>query len=194
MRKWPSVQRRIEAEQGQIEEQPTEQPLAEEQPPGEQQLREHQPAEQRAEETTPEGGESLIAPIAKLRHRRDSFLAPLSIDELLDPVGPCVSDSGQRCSDKGFLAMPLENYLELLDWTARQAVVGKSGKTRASVPPVLQRLGLDAASWCELVSDFGKLFCTVAGRPECVDAMRSHCTHRRYHLRRRARELFALTD
>jgi len=90
------------------------------------------------------------------------LLDPLSIDGLLDPVGPCVSDSGQRCNDKGFLAMPLENYLELLDWTARQAVAGKVGKTPASVPLILQRLGLDAASWCELVSDFDRIFCTVA--------------------------------
>jgi hypothetical protein len=133
-------------------------------------------------------------PIEKLRHRRDSFLSPVSIDELLDPIGPCVSDTRDRCSDKGFLAMPLADYLELLDWTARQAVLGKRGKTPASVPPILQRLGLDQASWSELVSDFGKLFCTVAGSPDSVDSMRSHGTHRRYHLRRRARELFAVTD
>lgn len=119
----------------------------------------------------------------------DSFLAPLQIDEQSDPIGPSVSESGQRCSDKGFLAMTLEDYLQMLDWTARQAAPGKRGRTPASVPPVLKRLGLDAASWCELVTDFGKLFCTVAGRPECVDSMRSHRTHRRYHLRRRAREL-----
>jgi len=57
--------------------------------------------------------------------------------------------------------------------------------TPANVLPVLKRLGLDGASWCELVSDFGKLFCTVAGRPEQVDTLRSHRTYRRYHLRRR---------
>ncbi len=63
--------------------------------------------------------------------------------------------------------------------------------THENFPPVLKRLGLDRDSWCELVSDFGKLFCTVAGRAEQVDLLRSHDTHRRYHLRRRARELFA---
>lgn len=85
----------------------------------------------------------------------------------------------------------LEDYLELLDWSARQVAPGKRGKTPESVPPVLKRLGLDRDSWCELVSDFGKLFCTVAGRPEQVDLLRTRRTHRRYHLRRRARELFA---
>ena len=87
--------------------------------------------------------------------------------------------------------MSLEDYLELLDWSARQVVSGKRGKAPENLPPVLKRLGLDRDSWCELVSDFGKLFCTVAGRPEQVDLMRSHRTQRRYHLRRRARELFA---
>ncbi len=156
-----SVQRRIEAEQ------------------------------ERARDELPAHNESPRTPTAKLRHRRDSFLSPVSIDELLDPIGPCASGSKERCSEKGFLAMPLASYLELLDWTARQTVSDKRGKTPASVPPILQRLGLDQASWCELVSDFGKLFCTVAGSPDCIDAMRSHRTHRRYHMRRRARELFA---
>ena len=36
---------------------------------------------------------------------RDSFLAPLTIDERNDPIGPCVSRSGKRCSDKGFLSL-----------------------------------------------------------------------------------------
>nr|WP_052329595.1 transposase [Rhodopirellula sp. SWK7] len=136
--------------------------------------------------------EARHPPIDKLRHSRDSFLSPVSIDELTDPIGPCASESGERCSDKGFLPMTLASYLELLDWTARQVAPGKRGRTPAKSPPILQRLGLDRSSWCELVNDFGKLFSTVAGNPECVDAMRSHCTHRRYHLRRRARELFSL--
>ncbi len=90
--------------------------------------------------------------------------------------------------------MPLEDYLELLDWTARHTVSGKRVRTPAGVPPILVRLGLDTATWCELVSDFGRLFCSVAGRPECVDSLRCHRTHRRYHLRRRARELLMTSD
>ncbi|TWT56282.1 hypothetical protein CA85_42830 [Allorhodopirellula solitaria] len=91
--------------------------------------------------------------------------------------------------DKGFLPMPIEDYLELLDWTARQTAPGKRGRTPAEIPPILVRLGLDRATWCELVSDFGRLFCCVAGRPACVDSMRCQRTHRRYHLRQCAREL-----
>ncbi|GAA5505647.1 hypothetical protein [Novipirellula caenicola] len=124
----------------------------------------------------------------------DGFLSPLSIDERFDPIGPCVSQSATRCSNKGFLSVSTADYLEMLDWTARQVRPGKRGRTPSGVPPVLKRLGLDAASWCELVSDFGRLFSTVAGRPECVDSMRSHHTRRRYHLRQRARELLTRLD
>ncbi|MFG0263494.1 MAG: hypothetical protein ACF788_13970, partial [Novipirellula sp. JB048] len=126
--------------------------------------------------------------------RRDNFLAPVSIDERSDPIGPCASRSGKRCSDKGFLAMSLEDYLQTLDWTARQIAPGKSGRTPADAPPVLQRLGLDTPTWCELVRDFGRLFYLVAGRPECVDPLKSRKMQRRYHLRRRARELLTRAD
>ncbi|MFG0262144.1 MAG: transposase, partial [Novipirellula sp. JB048] len=89
--------------------------------------------------------------------RRDNFLAPISIDERSDEIGPCASRSGKRCSDKGFLAMPLEDYLQMLDWTARQIAAGKSGCTPADAPPVLQRLGLDTPTWCEQVPDIGRM-------------------------------------
>ena len=124
----------------------------------------------------------------------DAFLAPLAINELHDPVGPCASSTGKRCSDKGFLGLQLVDYLALLDWTARQVAAGKRGVTPSATPSILVRLGLEPSAWCELVKDFGKLFCSVAGRPDYVDSMRCHRTHRRYHLRRRARELLTLHD
>jgi hypothetical protein len=43
--------------------------------------------------------------------------------------------------------MSLADDLELLDWTARQAVLGKRGKKPVSVAPIWQRLDLDQASW-----------------------------------------------
>ncbi|WP_246112406.1 hypothetical protein [Allorhodopirellula solitaria] len=119
-------------------------------------------------------------------HRSTIVARRLRPSELIR-VG-CLRRAEPIC-DKGFLAMPIEDYLELLDWTARQTASGKRDRTPAEIPPILVRLGLDRATWCELVSDFGRLFCCVAGRPACVDAMRCHRTHRRYHLRRRAREL-----
>ena len=104
-----------------------------------------------------------------------------------------VSPSASMKSDRFLSPLSIEDYLDLLDWTVRQVVPGKRGSTPNTLPPVLARLGLDAACWCELVSDFGRLFCSVAGRPECVDSMRCHRTQLRYHLRRRARVSLAVS-
>ena len=54
----------------------------------------------------------------------DAFLSPLTINEQTDPIGPSASRNGKRCSDKGVLAMPIEEYLALLDWTASGLLPG----------------------------------------------------------------------
>ncbi|MEO8268880.1 MAG: hypothetical protein ABI557_04110, partial [Aureliella sp.] len=132
--------------------------------------------------------ESLEAPD---RHS-DRFLAPLTIDELRDELGALPSTSGYRCSDNGFLNMSIEDYLALLDWTARQAVNGKRAATPANTPAILQRLGLEADVWCELVKDFGTLFSLVAGRPAAIDQARTNGRQARFHTRPRTRELLSV--
>lgn len=123
------------------------------------------------------------------QQRSDSFLAPLTIDEFCDALGPCPNQRGERASDKGFLAMSLESYIELLDWTARQIVPGKRGSTPEEAPAILERLQLDASAWCELVRDFGSLFSLVAGRPQVIDATRSRGRQSRFRVPPRLREL-----
>jgi len=93
---------------------------------------------------------------------RDSFLAPLTIDERNDPIRPCASRSGKRCSDKGFLSLSTLDYLELLDETARITRAGKAGATAMDLPPIFERLKLDVGYWKLLVKDFGRLFSLVA--------------------------------
>lgn len=122
----------------------------------------------------------------------DAFLAPLSINEHQDEPGPRPSKAGKRCSDKGFLPMSTQAYLELLDWTARTCILGKKGKTPCYLPPVLVRLKISSATWEELVTSFGKLFRQVAGHPEAISSDRVKSGKvRKLHLGRRARELFA---
>ena len=87
--------------------------------------------------------------------------------------------------------MSVPDYLQLLDWTARQTAGGKRGRTDGSVPPVLQRLGLSSNTFVELTRDFGSLFGHVAGHCELIDAMRSCRTGRRYYLPKRARQLLS---
>lgn len=124
----------------------------------------------------------------------DAFLSPLPIDERLGPLGPCASDSGQRCSDKGFLSISVQDYALLLDWTARQRVAGKRGVTPASASTVLNRLGLATDSWCQLVARFGELFFSVAGQPTVIDSARSRLRQRRFRVRPAARKLFSDAD
>ncbi|WP_146520583.1 hypothetical protein [Stieleria varia] len=145
----------------------------------------HTSAQRRVEAIT--GGPSVDSDDG-LQHD-DSFLSPVEIDEAAEQPGPNLSKSGSRCSEKGFLWFSKERYLELLDWTARQIADGKPGRTPDGLAPILKRLGLESSVWCELVTDFGKLFKTVAGNPFHVDAHRSRQTQRRFRVSRRVRDL-----
>ena len=87
--------------------------------------------------------------------------------------------------------MSVEEYLELVDWSARQLAVGKRGRTPAESTPILERLGLSVTVWLELVANFDNLFTTIVGIPESIDKMRGKTTGRRFHVRAETRELFA---
>ena len=64
--------------------------------------------------------------------------------------------------------MSLSDYLELVDWTGRQMVAGKSSMP-AHLPPILQRLGMESSTWLPLIRGFGRLFHRVAGAPKTLD-------------------------
>ena len=122
---------------------------------------------------------------------RDRFLARLPIDEQNEAAGACPNQNHDRCSDKGFLPLQTEDYLELLDWTAREVVRGKRGHTPATSPPVLQRLSLDVEAWRALVHDFGQMFYHAAGRPRTIDGCRSRVQQRRFYVPRQTRRLLS---
>jgi REP element-mobilizing transposase RayT len=122
---------------------------------------------------------------------RDRHLSPLAIDERHDPIGACLSLSGQRASDKGFLPMSEAAYLELLDWTARELKPGKRGQTPANLEPLLERIEVDAETWCSLVKDFGRLFYAMAGKPHVIEGHTSRDGQRRYKTKGVARKLLA---
>ncbi|MEM9644282.1 MAG: hypothetical protein AAF989_04740 [Planctomycetota bacterium] len=96
---------------------------------------------------------------------KSGWMSPIEMDEKSDPVGPCVDDSGRRASFKGFLALPLKKYLELLDWTGRQVRSDKIGAIPKHLLPILTRIGVDSGSWCSLVETFDSVFKTAAGTP-----------------------------
>jgi hypothetical protein len=123
----------------------------------------------------------------------DGYLAPLTIHERTDPLGPRCHRGGLRCSDKGFLPLSTEAYLELLDWTARQVRSKQSGRGRTPprIRPIFERLAIGGDVWCELVRGFGRLFYAVAGKPQVIDARRTRDGRRRYKAKREVRELLA---
>lgn len=121
----------------------------------------------------------------------DAFLSPVSVSVVSDQPGAMTSRTGKRCSDKGFLEMSEQAYLELLDWTARQTAAGKAGRTPDDHPPILARLGLPASVWLEMVAGFGRLFPAMAGLPQHVELERSRKRGLRYHIPAAARQLFA---
>jgi REP element-mobilizing transposase RayT len=121
----------------------------------------------------------------------DGFLAPVCVDEVHDPIGPHPSSRFPRCSDKGFLSMSALEYLQLLDWTARQVRPDKPGSTPDDLPPILDRLRLEPKIFTDQVRLFGRMFSAAAGQPQTLSDARSLRTHRRYYVRPLARTVFA---
>ncbi|NIL96142.1 MAG: hypothetical protein GTO53_02400 [Planctomycetales bacterium] len=123
----------------------------------------------------------------------DRFLAPVEFDEHRHGIEPVPSALPYRASDEGFLPISVTQYIQLLDWTARQVVRGKPGATPADLPDVLERLGVSSTAWCGLIRDFGRIFSLVAGLPETLKKQRGRRTQRPFHTRRRFHELFTTT-
>ncbi len=65
---------------------------------------------------------------------------------------------------RGFLAVDLDDYLTLLDWTGRKVVEGKKGSIPGHLAPILERLEIDGDQWLYSAQHFGSMFYRVAGR------------------------------
>ena len=96
----------------------------------------------------------------------DGWLSPIPVQEPVH-VGRTPTPSGdafsRRASDRGFLPMLLDEYLQLLDWTGRQLRQGKSGTIPANLSPILERLSVNATHWSDTVAQFGRWFHRAAG-------------------------------
>lgn len=119
---------------------------------------------------------------------RDGWLSPV---ELQTQEPSLTSTSRQRASDRGFLPLKLNQYLQLLDWTGRQVCTNKQGAIPAQLKPILERLQLSSDCWVDLIDGFGRWFHRVAGRPP---SMETECQRRGrswLHGISRARQAFA---
>jgi len=96
---------------------------------------------------------------------RDAWLSPVpDADVRAESVQPASSGSTRRASDRGFLPISLDEYLELLDWTGRQIRADKRGAIRADLRPILERLRINADAWIDTIERFGKKFRRAVGR------------------------------
>jgi hypothetical protein len=150
------------------------------------------PAASATTEFPSDGNPSATMSLDNARH-----LAPIDLQEGTTTPGPDAHAGGDRCSNKGFLPMSTEQYLELLNWTARRVVHDKSELTPPQVVSLLQRSGLSDETWCGLVRDFGRLFSLVAGKPHQIETYRparraeSTPASHRHRVRCQLRELFS---
>ena len=99
--------------------------------------------------------------------RRDGWLSPI---ELQTVEASLTSTSCQRASDRGFLPLKLEQYLQLLDWSGRQVRANKRGAIPAQLAPILERLQISTTCWVDLIDGFGRWFHRVVGRPPNMEA------------------------
>ncbi len=80
-----------------------------------------------------------------------------------EPTGRRAPRRPWRASDKGLLAITLDQYLELLDWTGRQLPASGKCAIPASLEPILVRLGLRPEHWLASVLEFDRRFGFVVG-------------------------------
>jgi len=103
---------------------------------------------------------------------RDAWLSPVPDADVPATQGsPRASSPPRRASNRGFLPMTLDEYLELLDWTGREVRADKRGAIPATLLPILGRLRINAETWVETIEQFGKKFRRVIGRVSSMAAL-----------------------
>ena len=88
-----------------------------------------------------------------------SWLSPVYLDERsdaltsLDSASDCNPVGSARISNKGFLPITIDQYLTILDIVGRALRNGKRGRIPSILPPILERLKLDAGNWFHSILD-----------------------------------------
>jgi len=101
----------------------------------------------------------------------DAWLSPVADEDVpLESRQPSAIGSARRASDRGFLPMTLDEYLELLDWTGRQVRRDKRGAIPQHLLPILRRLQVNTDVWVDTIERFGRSFRRAAGRVSSLAA------------------------
>jgi hypothetical protein len=78
--------------------------------------------------------------------------------------------AARRASNKSFLPLTLQQYLNLLDWTGRQARTDNRGQIPGDLLPIPERVQLSSETWLETVKNFGRWFHRAVGRVDSLAA------------------------
>ena len=109
---------------------------------------------------------------ARIEHGPQAgWLAPVPLDPPRKKVREKLSP--RRASNKGCLAMSLDQYLQLLDWTGRQWRSDKRGSLPKGLDPMLERLQCSSETWLDLVKNFRKRFRVEIGLPATLNSVSS---------------------
>ena len=109
---------------------------------------------------------------ARIEHGPQAgWLAPVPLDPPRKKVREKLSP--RRASNKGCLAMSLDQYLQLLDWTGRQWRSDKRGSLPKGLDPMLERLQCSSETWLDLVKNFRKRFRVEIGLPATLQSVSS---------------------
>ena len=76
----------------------------------------------------------------------------------------CVGTKGHA----SILFLTFEEYLDLVDWTGRRVVEGKSGAIPNHLAHILIRLSISTERWLDTVQGYGGLFYRVVGQIENI--------------------------
>lgn len=126
---------------------------------------------------------------------RDGWLSPVKLEALDGQktyADPLVSSSGLRASDRGFLSFNVQEYLLLLDWTARQRGRADQASMPAEIAPLLDRLGIEPELWQDLVTNFPRYYghAGVIGMPSSQRAEAERRGQKYYHGQKRVADLY----
>lgn len=122
---------------------------------------------------------SADAQDVRIEHgQKAGWLAPVSLEPPRKKVRE--KTSSRRASNKGCLAMSLDQYLQLLDWTGRQLRTDKRGSIPKELDPMLERLQCSSESWLDLVKNFRKRFRVETGLASTLQSVSSRRSSLRF--------------
>ncbi|WP_283786379.1 transposase [Bermanella sp. WJH001] len=77
------------------------------------------------------------------------------------------------------LPFKLTDYLKLLDWTGRIIREDKRGAISKTLPPILQRLNINADNWIEITQTIERNFKGFIGKPDSLNNSLTHFNRQR---------------